>query len=141
MNNRHEPSVNEKEREALEHLGEGYCLFCNKKISTNALYCSEECETKFNGYEQEKSECDKWAEVHDSACVIQEFLDFVGNEGIMLQRVLDPDQIGQPYVGSKDSDMKLIYRFFGVDPDKLESERRQLLTEIQSKQQTVKGVK
>ena len=58
MNRSHE-TLNAEELEALEHIGEGYCLFCTKKISSNAYYCNEDCENKFSGKpELDQTECD-----------------------------------------------------------------------------------
>lgn len=72
-------------------------------------------------------EIDKWAEVHDNALIIHEFLEYLCSKGIAL---CDPTEDGFfPIMCSYE---ELVYDMYNIDKDQLEKERRQLLKEIQN---------
>lgn len=87
--------------------------------------------------EVERSELDKWSDVHDSAVTINEFMDFLSQKGIILCQMHKEHEAYYPILKQRDD---LIYECYNIDFNKLESERRQLLAKIQSKQQQVKSV-
>lgn len=82
-----------------------------------------------------RSELDKWSEVHDSAVTINEFMDFLSEKGIILCQLDKEYQTYYPVLKQRDD---LIYECYNINFNKLESERRELLVKIQSKQQKVK---
>lgn len=71
---------------------------------------------------------EKWSKVHDDSVVIQEFLDFLSSEGIIMCKT---NEFG--YFPMMRSQQQLIYDHFKIDVDKLEQQRRNLLSEVQEK--------
>lgn len=70
------------------------------------------------------SELDKWSAVHADSVILEEFLEFLSGKGISLCEVYPPHDQFYPV---KQSLQDLIYEHFGIDPQKLEKERRELL--------------
>lgn len=119
--------LNEKEKKALECVGEGHCLTCYKKIPKEAYYCGEECEKRFNG--KITIEMDKWSEVHDQSVTVQSFFEFLSSKHIHLCTA-DSDRYDNflPIMQTHDD---LIYEWLGIDKNKLEQERKALLRSVQ----------
>ena len=84
-----------------------------------------------------KSELDNWSAVHGSAVIINEFMDFLSSKGIILCQLDKEYQTYHPILKQRDD---LIYECYNINSNKLESERRELLAKIQSKQQKVNEV-
>jgi hypothetical protein len=75
------------------------------------------------------SELDKWDKVHKKAVLLNEFFDFLNQKEITLCE-LNKDQKQFYLTITKRDD--LIYEFFGINYDKLEQERRELLEIIRN---------
>lgn len=71
------------------------------------------------------NELDKWANVHDDVVVIEEFLQFLCHKEISLCFVGKYDHF-YPIPNTRD----LIYSHFGIDKEKLERERRALISDL-----------
>ena len=71
----------------------------------------------------------KWDEAHDEAVDITNFLTFINSKGINLCEVDTWDQ----FMPINKSQTDLIYEYFGINPVKLEKERRELLAEVSKK--------
>jgi hypothetical protein len=82
------------------------------------------------------NELDKWSNVHDDFVTIREFLDHICNNGYAIHEHYDvddsfnPPQILQPVF--EHERMKLIEKFFDIDAEKLEQERRALLENMKN---------
>lgn len=76
----------------------------------------------------ETAELDRWSKVHSNAVVINEFLDFLNEQGISLC-ILS----GHTFFPCHKKGEDLIYECYNIDPEKLEKERRELLESIRSK--------
>ena len=69
-----------------------------------------------------KTELEKWSNVHEDSIIIHEFLDFLSNEKILL--CISNEYGFSPTFRNHE---QLIYDHFKIDSDKLEQERRELL--------------
>lgn len=81
-------------------------------------------------------ECDKLNALREPAHVLSEFLEFLGQDGLRLCRLEDTGRIRwdapvEEYFGTHESSQDLIYRFLGIDSNKLELERRAMLAVLQ----------
>lgn len=69
-------------------------------------------------------ECDRWAEVSESANVLLDFLQELGRQGLTLCRFHERREqfypVETPYIG-------FVYEYFEIDPRKIEAELRALL--------------
>ncbi len=75
-------------------------------------------------------ELEKWAEVAESASVIEDFLDWCGEQGWSLHVYPDDRSVPRPVIESRE---RIIYRFFNVNIPRLEEQRRALLESIRPK--------
>lgn len=73
-------------------------------------------------------ECDLMVSVSDDSHKIGEFLDWLEDQGIHLAEWDEDDQM-MPH---RESYERLLARFFGIDLDKVETERRALLEHIRA---------
>jgi hypothetical protein len=82
----------------------------------------------------EYPECERWAKIHSNVLVIKEFLDFVNYttkpKVALCEFYLTNSDSGEWYMigGAKIDD--LLYKFFDIDPIKLENERRAMLDKL-----------
>jgi hypothetical protein len=76
------------------------------------------------------NELDKWANVNDEGVqAIQEFFEFLTNKKqYSLCKLVD-----ERFFPTNDTLLLLIYEFHGIDPIKLEKERRKLLESVSPK--------
>jgi len=84
------------------------------------------------------TELEKWAEVHENVVVIEEFLNHICNNGYGIHQFYVRDgesdwdkslpQILQPV--AQNERRKLLEQFFDIDAEKLERERRELLSVV-----------
>mgnify|MGYP001348870273 CR=1 FL=1 len=70
-------------------------------------------------------ECDRWAEVSEQGNVLLDFLQYLKERGLTLCREAETWQGGFHPAGIPD--VKLIYRYFDIDPEQLEDERQAML--------------
>lgn len=73
---------------------------------------------------------DKWSKVHDDALIIEQFLDFLNENKLSICQLSEEFDVFYP---SKFTREDLIYKFFKIDPVKLESQRRELLQTVSKK--------
>ncbi len=69
-------------------------------------------------------ECSKWAESRDSRMLIERFIDFARGRGV---RVSKHDLYDRALYTPIEP---LLYEFFDVDPEKLETERQSILDSL-----------
>lgn len=69
-------------------------------------------------------EVDRWAEVHERARAIHEFLDFLNEKGISLCEVDSKTDMFYPVPKNR---YDLIYECYNINANKLEQERREIL--------------
>lgn len=81
---------------------------------------------------KEVSECEKLNQVSDENNIIHEFLEWLGSKGMFIARYEEVEEYSEarllPVTGLQ-SDM--VHDFLGIDPVKLEKERRELLESLQ----------
>lgn len=73
-------------------------------------------------------EHEKLHKVHEQSQVIGEFLEQLGSEGLSICEYVDRHDRWSPL--SKNTE-KILADYFGIDLDKLEKEKRQMLAELQ----------
>lgn len=71
-------------------------------------------------------EHDKLSAQSDAQVTLAEFLDWLASQGLVITRFAENGEF------SHELGQSLVYSFFGVDPVKLERERRQMLDELRS---------
>ena len=83
------------------------------------------------------SELEKWSEVHEDVVTIEEFIDHICANGYSIHKHHEradvfgfPETI-QPIL--QHERRKLLEKFFDIDAEKLEQERRALLQEARSR--------
>jgi len=74
------------------------------------------------------NQLNKWDEAHDEAVDITNFLAFLNSKGINLCEINSLDQ----FMPINKSQTDLIYEYFGINPEKLEKERRELLAQVEN---------
>jgi len=79
--------------------------------------------------DEEYPECKKWAKAHDRIMAIQEFREFLDSKGYHIGKKGADDYSYFCVLSAIDSE-DLLYEFLGVDPKKLEAERRLILKSI-----------
>ena len=83
------------------------------------------------------NELEKWAKVHEDVILIEEFFDSICNNGYALHQFYEREsdfdktlpQLLQPVY--QHERRKLIEKFFDIDAEKLEQERRALLMKVE----------
>lgn len=75
----------------------------------------------------EQLELDKWANVHEDAVTINQWMDFLSHKGLTLCTVDEKTETFLPTMEMRDN---LVAEHFDIDLNKLEEERRKLLDEI-----------
>jgi hypothetical protein len=75
------------------------------------------------------SELEKWSKVHESVIQIEEFLQWLNEQGLQICRV-ESDVWGTRYYVASKTFRQLTESFFDIDPVTLEEERRALLDSI-----------
>ena len=73
---------------------------------------------------------DKWSKIHDDAVIIDQFLEFLNENNLSICNM---DQKFEMFYPSRFSKQDLIYKFFKIDQDKLEMQRRELLQMVDKK--------
>lgn len=80
------------------------------------------------------TELEKWAKVHEDIVVIEEFIDHICASGYSIHKHYDRnDEYGFPEViqpVSQCERRRLLNAFFDIDSEKLERERRELLSVV-----------
>lgn len=82
-------------------------------------------------------ESERLHKVSGDVSTLHEFLEWTRSEGLILCRLQDTGRIRfdapvEEYFPSYESMQDLIYRFFEIDDDKLERERRAMLEELRT---------
>lgn len=77
-------------------------------------------------------ELDKMLAVRDKSRLLSEFLDWLASEGIALCE-LNTERRGGEFERIQEGYEKLLARFFEIDLDKIEEERRALLDSLRQK--------
>lgn len=122
--------------EACKHRAEeGFisytCLDCKRQ------YIGQEAEDykpdRFEGREEEKVQypmLEKLRRVEGKSHLCGEFLDFIRSKYVLFDPSIPREQFG--YVGSGDyiNPEKILADFFGIDLEKVEEERRQILKSL-----------
>lgn len=79
-------------------------------------------------------ECEKLGRVHEQIVTITQFMEWLSSEHVMLGKYLaDWAESFQPISENTD---QLLYRYFEIDPQKLEQERRAMLEKLRKDQTT-----
>ena len=76
--------------------------------------------------EPDSPECDKWAACSDGRQTVADFLDFLSEKGISL--AVDSTEHSDAQMPCNRSRSSLIAEFFEIDVNRLEDERRALLS-------------
>lgn len=80
------------------------------------------------------TETEKFIEAKPRAAVLSEFLDWLAEEGISLARpVPEFDDHAATHAPITEGNETLLSRFFGIDQEKLEEERREVLRALREK--------
>lgn len=74
------------------------------------------------------NELEKWNKIHDDSLIINEFIEFLSSKGYSIENI--QGEYGYVKIGPVPNSQDLIYQFFGIDPIKLEKERRELLESL-----------
>jgi len=85
-------------------------------------------------------ECDKIRVVHEKSQIIGEFLDWLSSQNIVLAKdsvLMDKcsecgDEYPVGYLPHRESIEQVLARFFGIDLEKAETERRKILEDLRS---------
>jgi hypothetical protein len=82
-------------------------------------------------------ECDRLNAVSSEVSTLSEFLEWIQSDGLVLCRLDDTGKICMDanvfeYFATHESAQDLIYRFFAIDPGKLDRERRAILDELRA---------
>lgn len=108
-----------------------YCGYCD---NGRALPGSANKQCKTCGRENPATypELDKMKAAREKSAVLTEFVDWLdqNNMRICLRTEVSITYRGSPYEPIPESFEKLFARFFGIDLDKVEEERRQILAEL-----------
>lgn len=74
-------------------------------------------------------ECEKLAALRNERSTICDFLEWLGERGMFLCRYENDSQLPWPISASAD---ELAMKYLGIDPVKLEQERRAMLAEFEA---------
>lgn len=84
---------------------------------------------------ENKSELERWSEIHEDAVLLEEFFQWLSENGYEIHKITEKKSkywgsVQKLYPLTVHEKSKLIQKFYDIDAGKLEQERRELLKQV-----------